>query len=156
MYGFEELFSQEFFMYPVTFVFVFAMIFGLLEFVSRKEKHGFLPYKSNILIALVFAFASIAYRPVVVGIWGMLPVAVVIFSVLFLALFLINMFSSGEKKVDTTSAMVTLGLLLIIIGTLWNRIFRSIYIPYLNNNDLLWVIGLIIIIAIFSLANKKS
>lgn len=158
MYGLIDIFSEELLSYPVTFVFVFAVTFGLLEFVSKKNQGGFLPSKVNVLLALVFSMVAIAYQPILSFIWSILPIATVLFAVIFFAIFLINVFG-GEKNAveDTTVPTIVLGLLLLVIGTLWNKFIPALNLPYINRGDLLWIIGLVIVgIVFFSAYKSKS
>ncbi len=146
--------SQDAVMYATTFIFVFALIYGLLDLVARK-KGGFFPKRSNILIALAFALISIAYTPVISFIWSLLPIASVILIVLFFVAFVIKIFESDQqKKTDYKPMMVVMVLLLIVIGSSWDKI--SAMIPFGMSSDMLWLIGLVVVGLLFYGAYKSG
>lgn len=131
--------------YIATFLLVFAIMFGILEYVKIL---GF-SRNVNAIIAVVIAFFATAYEPFVVGVQEYMPIVAAVFVVVFFILFLKKAFG-GEKsgKRDALPTGFALAILLIVIGIFWDRI--SMYVPYgFDASNLLWIIGLVIIFAIF-------
>ena len=140
--------SQEFLAYPISFLFVFAVIFGVLELVNKRQKGGFFPRKVNILIAITFGLVAMAYEPLLSFIWSIIPLATVILVVLFFIAFLGELFKQSEEK-EFTVIIIVLGILLLIMGALWDKIAKILPFQFMNQSDLLWIIGIIIVLLMF-------
>lgn len=135
--------------YGVTFLFTFAIIFGLLELIGKKSQKGFFPKRVNILIALLFGAVAISFEPVTIFLWGIMPIATIILTILFFFAFFTKLFEEDGGKKNVAPLIVTLGILLLIISITWERIISSLSFHYLSPTDLLWIIGLVIVCLMF-------
>jgi hypothetical protein len=135
--------------YIAAFLFVFAIIFGVLNYAKVL---GF-SRNVNAAVAAVIAFFATAYEPFVMGMQEYMPIIAAIFVVIFFVLFLKKIFGKDDKSKprDSLPIALALAILLLVIGIFWDRI--SQYIPLeFDASNALWIIGLIIIVAIFWIA----
>lgn len=147
-----------------TFLFVFALIFGLLSYAKifvRRDKEGNPtgeePKKIYVLLALVFGAFSAMYEPLVLTLRDYLPLASVILVFIFIALFLKRLIDGGKKSdhFDAFPIVISLGILLALIGVFWDRIYA--YLPgNFDPANLLWIIGIVIIVGIFYAVQKHK
>jgi len=141
--------------YVATFVFVFAIMFGVLSFAKIL---GF-DKRINAAIAAVIAFFATSYEPFVVGMAEYMPVIAAIFVVIFFIVFLKKIFGKDEKEKGKPSDMLPIGIalafLLIVLAIMWDRIYG--FVPYgFDASNVLWIIGIIIIVIIFWVAYKHK
>ena len=152
-----SLLASDMFLFVVPFLFVFAVVFGILSTLRRKENKQsveFFPKNVNIIIALVFAFATIAYEPFAVFIMEILPLASIVLVVIFFFLILKKVFE-GETK-NTMPMIVSLGIFLILIGTIWDSITSSLSMGFVKSHDLLWILGIIVVVLMFYAAYSSG
>ena len=100
-----------------AFIFVFAMVFGLLSYVKKFNS------AVNLVIAGAFGFFAVLYEPLVSGLMTFVPIAAIIFAALFFFLILKEVFKGKEgSKTETFPLLVALALLLLVLGILWPTI----------------------------------
>lgn len=136
--------------YMATFLFVFAVVFGLLSFMGKGEegKKGLsLGKKVNAILAIAFGLFSVLYEPLVQGLQKFLPIAVIFLLLIFGILFIKKIFSHGKNK-DTFPIVVTLAILLLTLIVLGDLVATALPTG-LNPTDNLWIIGLAAIVLIF-------
>ncbi len=132
-----------------AFLFVFAIVFGLLNVVKILGEQR----KVNAIIALIFAAFSVVYAPFVTALQGILPIAAIILVILFFILFLKKMFEGGGAM-DAWPIAVSLIFALLLLGIFWDNIGFSV--PGLSSDNVLWIIGIIIVIMIFYVAYQHG
>ena len=143
-----DLFSMEILL---PFFLVLAIIYGALEvskvFANRAVKG---------IIAAVFAFFAIMNVQVVSFINLILPYAAGFFVVLFLIWIVLKPFrGAGKGGGDATVLIVILVLVLILL----TRLGSTGYIPgssFLSDPNLLWLIGIIVVLVIIWKAYKMG
>ena len=137
--------------YMATFLFVFAVVFGLLSFMGKEDEHGrkglSLGKKANAILAIAFGLFSVLYEPLVTGFQKFLPFAVIFLMLVFGLIFIKKIFTAGKKK-DTFPIVVTLAILLLTLVVLGDLVASALPTG-LNPVDNLWVIGLAAIVLIF-------
>ena len=140
----------------VSFLFVFALIFGLLSFTKMFNKNV------NVMIALAFAIFAITYEPLVLALEQYIPIGAGVLVVVFFIAF-IRKALFGEKKAGTGTTptkrdmfpiALAAGIMLIVLGILWNQIGGTVFgIP---PDTILWIIGIIFVLMIFWAAYKAG
>lgn len=129
--------------FVATFLFMFALIFGLL---STAGIAGF-SKRVNAILALVIAFFSILYEPLVSGMQNFLPFAAIILVVIFFMIFIKKLLGGGGS-VDALPVMIALGIMMIVLGVLWPKF--SGYMPAgIDASNILWAIGILFVIVFF-------
>lgn len=136
-----------------TFLFVFAVVFGLLTIAKGKEGPLF-NTRVNAIIALVFAAFSASYEPLVTALQQFIPFAAALLLVLFFFVFLKRIFGGEKGKFDALPFVIVIGFLLLLIGIFWGDIGFSVF--GLSPTNVLWLIGIAIVISIFYAAYKHS
>src|SRR3989344_3351422 len=132
-----------------AFIFVFAMVFGLLSYVKKFNS------ALNLVIAGAFGFFAILYEPLVSGLMTFVPIAAIIFVVLFFFLILKEVFKGKEgSKTEVFPLIVALALLLLVLGILWPTI--GFEVAGISSTNILWIIGVVIVIVIFYAAYKHE
>ncbi len=142
----------------LAFIFVFAVVYGLLA--SSKVLEFKRPV--NAAIAIVFAGFSASYEPFVVMIQDIMPVASIFLIIIFFIIFVKkNLF--GEKKdkegkqekSDMLPLGVSMALLLIVLGSM-----GDVLVPYLPAGiepaNVLWLAGILIILILLWIGYKKG
>ncbi|MEM5825983.1 MAG: hypothetical protein QXM64_01180 [Candidatus Aenigmatarchaeota archaeon] len=148
----------ELFRVGISFLFIFALIFGILQITKRKIKideknfreERLFPERVNILLALAIALISISYKPFIDFIWNLLPISSIIFIIFFFIAFIKESIKSEEK--DPIPFLVSIGILILVLGVFgefFNFPFQH-YIPF-SQKDILWIIGIILVILFFYL-----
>lgn len=129
----------------VSFLFVFAIIYGLLATAKVMTQKNV-----NVIIALVFAFFSATYEPFTAALQGIIPFVSVIFVVLFVMVFIKKLFV-GKKKdnMDTIPIVVSLIVILAVLWATWDKIYKYFYNFGVDPMDALWIIGIIFVVLIF-------
>lgn len=145
------LFDVSYFPVATTFLFVFAIIFGLLTSINREPI--FKNSKVNAAIAAVFAIFSASYQPLVDALKTYIPLASIALIVLFFLILIKRHFGSGDaNKLPLT---ITLAVFLLLAGVFWNDI--SHFLPVsVDPASALWIIGIIVILMIFWAAYKHE
>lgn len=136
----------------LPFFLVLAIVYGSLEVskvFANKAVKG--------IIAVVFAFFAILNYEVVSFINAILPYAAGFFVVLFLIWIILKPIkgAGGGKGFDPVLIIVILALVLILLA----RMSVTEYWPessWLSNANLIWIVGLIILVFIFWKAYKMS
>ena len=130
-----------------TFLFIFAIVFGLLT--SVKEDRFFKNNKVNAAIAAVFGIFSASYEPLVQIMQQYIPIVSLLLIVVFFIVFIKKTFGhKSESSSDKLPRLVTLAMLLLLIGVFWNDVAH--YLPVaVDPTAALWIIGLVIIVMIF-------
>ncbi len=143
-----------------AFLFVFALIFGLLSYVKTedKDKHKSTMFskKVNAILALAIAAFAVMYEPLVVGLMTYLPIAAVIFIILFFIMFLKNALGSKENTSKTPfPTIVSLAILLLLLGISYSNL--TPYIPAeLDPSNVFWGIGVLVAIMFFWMIYKTG
>jgi hypothetical protein len=133
-----------------SMLFVFAVVFGTLSVVNKFNS------RVNILIALVFAFSVLSYTPFLEFIWNLMPIASILIILLFFIRLILDVFKIDQNRIDATSLVVSLGLILLVLGSVWNHIFEY-YIGTIPSTDLLWGIAIVIfLLMLFSVSKGQS
>lgn len=149
----------ELFRIGVSFLFVFALIFGILQITKRRIKadeknfkeERLFPERVNVLLALAISFICISYQPFINFIWSLLPISSIIFIIFFFIAFIRESIRSEEK--DPIPFLVSIGILILILGVFGefaNFPFQN-YLS-LSQNDILWIIGIVLVVLLFYLA----
>jgi hypothetical protein len=143
----------------IPLLFTFALVYGLLSILKRTRKMGggvieedFFPKSVNVIIALAFAFATIAYEPFVELIMGMLPIASILLILIFFFVFIKKLVCNDKE--DIAPLIAVLGIFLIAVGTFSGNLFEFLNIGYSAASDALWIIGLLVVGVIFYLSWK--
>lgn len=143
----------------IPLLFAFALVYGLLSILKRKKEVGgreieqdFFPKEVNIIIALAFAFASVAYEPFVKLVMGMLPIATILLILLFIFVFIRKLICKDEE--DIVPLIAILGIFLLAVGTFSGNLFELLNMGYSEASDALWILGLLIVGVIFYLSWK--
>jgi len=137
----------------IPFLFVFAIVFGVLELTLKGWSKSV-----KAVIALALALFSIGYSPFTAFLWAQMGNITVFFMIMFLIAFLTEII--GWKKIDNPAEkMVTTTVVLLILLSIGWMVMdtMSFNIPIIGGpNDLMLLIGIFIIIAMFSAAFKTS
>lgn len=142
--------------FTVSFLFIFALIFGILQITKRRVKideknfkeERLFPERVNVLLAITIALICVSYQPFINFIWGLLPISSIIFIIFFFIAFIRENFRKEEK--DPLPLLVSIGILILILGVFgefFNIPFQN-YFP-LSQRDVLWIIGIILTILLF-------
>lgn len=132
---------EEFLPQIASFLFVFALLYGLLIYVK------ILPKNASALISLVIAFFAVMYSPMVAFLYDVLPWAAVILVVLFFLIFIKKLVIEEGVSADALPIAVTLAIMLLLVGIFWDKIgFR---IAGITSENMLWIVGIIIVILLF-------
>ena len=148
---FVTLFPREFLEFALPFFFILAVVYGSLEFTEVFKNRG-----ARAIISVVIAFVSISYPPVSAFIYQFLPVLAVFFLVFFLLGFILSIFKKAEKPDAPAIAMIFAILLIVLAGT-WYNLMSSLSgfgISFASASNILWLIGILILIVIFYAAYK--
>ena len=152
----DLLLISDLFPFLTSFLFVFAIVFGLLSIMKRGtegKKEVFFPKNVNIIIALVFGFIAASYQPFVVFVQEIIPAATIILVVVFFFIFLKEIITPKKER-DTTPLIVSLGIFLLLIGSFWNKV--SIHLKFISSTDLLWMIGIVVVAIMFYAAYTST
>ena len=126
-----------------SFLFVFALIYALLIY-SRLFHES---KNAAALVSVVIAFFSVMYSPLVTFLQSIIPIAALILVILFFLVLIKRLLIEREVTKDALPVVVILAVSLLLVGVLWNEI--AITIPGLSSENMLWLIGIIIIALIF-------
>ncbi|MFH0832099.1 MAG: hypothetical protein V1900_00025 [Candidatus Aenigmatarchaeota archaeon] len=141
---------EDFLPQIASFLFVFAVIYGLL---SSVKLFGEQNNRVSVLIALIIAFFAIMYSPLVNIFYEFMPIAAIILVILFFVVFIKKLMLDGGGK-DSLPIAVSLAVMLTVLGILWNRLGFSI--GSISSENMLWIIGLaIVIILLFAVYSHK-
>lgn len=145
-----EFIDPELIPYMASFLFTFAVVYGLLiitgVFTDAQGKKN-----TNVItvIALVFAIFSILYEPYVTILYTVMPIATAILIILFF-IYLVNEMRKKTKGAPLP-VLGVLTLLLIVLAVTWSDI--EAYLPAdFASEDTLWIIGIVVVLIMFWLA----
>jgi hypothetical protein len=131
--------------YVASFMFVFAIIFGVLNYakILGFSKHV------NAIVAIVFGAFSVVYEPFVLGMAEYMPYAAALFVVIFFILVIKKAFSNEKgSNFDALPIAISLIIMLILVGLFWQQL--AYFIPInVDPMNVLWAIGIIVFIGIF-------
>ncbi|HIG96920.1 MAG TPA: hypothetical protein HA230_01065 [Candidatus Aenigmarchaeota archaeon] len=136
-----------------TFLFVFALIFGLLSY----SKIGEFNKKVNALLALAIAGFSVMYEPLVLGMQQYMPIAAAVLIVVFFFALLKKIFGKkeGDKAGDTVPLIITLAVLLLLMVAFGQNL--TSFLPAgMDPQSVLWGVGIIIAVLFFWLIYKTK
>jgi hypothetical protein len=143
-------FETEFLPQITSFLFVFAIVYGLVD---RAKLFGGINTRISAIIGLVVAFFTATYSPFVSYMQGFMPLAAILLILLFFVV-IVKKLIAGEPgaKSDALPAAVVLAVLLLVVGLLWDKL--DISLPGITSENLLWAVGIFIIISIFMVVYK--
>ncbi len=136
-----------------TFLFVFALVFGLL---SKAGTFG--DKKINGMLAAVIAAFSLMSSELVLFMSSIMPIAAVLLVIGALVLFIKDAFKSKDR--DSWPQVIVLAIGLALLGVFWDTI--GSYVPFeyrdatLGGGGALWGVGLLVIVLIFYAAYKHN
>ena len=130
-----------------AFVLIFALVFGLLSYANKFNR------AVNLMIAGVFGLFSVLYEPLVTGLQTLLPIAAIIFVILFFVIILKAVLGEG-KVIDTFPMVAALGILLILLGIFWPSL--GFEFAGLNSTNVFWLLGITLVVLIFILAYSQK
>lgn len=133
-----------------TFFFVFAVVFGLLV----SSKVGEFGKRINAIIALAVAAFSTTYQPLVSLLQDMIPFATIVLIILFFIVFL-KKIAGGGRGTDFLPIVVVLGILLLILTVVSDRL--TPFIPSgFDTTNVLWIVGILVVILFFFAVYKYT
>ncbi len=140
----------------IPFFFIFAIIYGALE-VSGVFRNKAV----KAIIAVALGFFAISNADVVSFIHQVLPFAAIFFIVVFFIGFIAKPFrgKGGGGERDPLLLLVVLGLLLIVfaqLATPSSPFYSSISSTILGDQNVLWGIGILILLFMFYYAWSQS
>jgi hypothetical protein len=130
-------------------LFLLAIVYGALE-VSGVFKNKAV----KAIIAIAIALFAITSSELVTFLNGVLPYAVMLFVAFFFIGFIFKFLKGGGGK-DWTLIIIILILLLVLLARLPD-IFPGWQLGFLSNENLMWAIGTIVVLAIFYIAYKMT
>jgi hypothetical protein len=134
----------------VPFLFLLAIVFGVLELASPIKNRAV-----NTIISLAIALFAASYGPFLALLWGYLPSITWFFIVMFFLAFVMELFGLRKKGInpeDHASNMVALGaVFFILISVGWSVLQQfPVSIPILGGGqNLLLLLGLIFLMGLF-------
>jgi hypothetical protein len=131
--------------YVASFMFVFAVVFGVLNYAKIL---GF-SKQVNAVVAIVIGAFSVVYEPFVLGMEQYIPYAAALFVVIFFILVIKKAFAGGkDEKFDALPIIVSLVIMLVLLGIFWEQL--SYFVPAnVDPMNVLWAIGIIVRVGIF-------
>ncbi len=138
-----------------TFLFVFAVVFGLLSIAKGKDDKVLFKNSVNVIIAVVFAAFAVSYEPLVTTLQQVIPFAAALLLVLFFFVFLKRIFGSKQgQHFDALPFVVVIGFLLILLGLFWDSLGFSVL--GLSSSNVMWLLGILLVVVIFFAAYKHK
>ncbi len=151
------------------FVATFLLVFSIMYFLLQKSKITGEDNKNlNAVMAAAIAAFAASFQPLVAALQGFLPAAVIVLVIAFVLFFLKNTGKILMEGEDRQTVAAGLAVSLLLVGILWNDIvqFVSSLFPggsplgpslpaFISPGNALWLVGIVIIILIFYIANKQ-
>ncbi len=133
--------------YIAAFLFVFAIVLGLLTSAKMFNKN------INAALAAVFGIFSAMYEPFVTGVQTYLPIAagvliIVFFFVLVKKLFGEKKDAAGKSEHDSLPMMVVLISLLIVLISQWDRV-KNLLPAGWDVTNIGWGLAIAVILIVF-------
>lgn len=136
--------------FMATFIFIFAIVLGLLTSTAIFKNK-----QVNVAIAFVFAVFAASYAPLVQGLQDYIPIAVIIFIVLFFVVLIKKAVAGSGQDKDYVLPAISLVILLVLLGVFWDEL--QYFLPIgLDPMSALWLIGTAIVVIILLLAYKHG
>lgn len=146
--------ALELMTFILPFLFVLAIVYGALDLAAVFKKKAV-----NVIIALVVAVFAVSNVAIVDSIVAAMPWAAMLFIVLFFIKFILSFFkTSGGGERDYTLLAVILGLIAIFMLSQGTQLIQD-WLPGgfpVSEENLILIIGLVIIIAIFYAAYRNA
>ncbi len=140
--------------FVLPFLFVFAVVFGIFRATGVFAGNRAV----QMVISFVFAFFSATYDPFVRSFFSLLPELTTFFIVVFLVILVVEAF--GLKKISKEDRVVNIaiyGILLLLLFSLGNLYGYHSFVPFFGTwNNVLLLVGIVFIVAIFYHAYKSS
>ena len=133
-----------------SFLFVFALVYALLVYSKLFPESR----NAAALISLVIAFFAVMYSPFVSYMQSFLPLVALLLVLLFFIVLVKRLLIEKAEIKDAWPAVVMLAAVLLVVGLLWDKIALSV--PGITSENLLWIIGIFIIILIFIAVYKHE
>ncbi len=133
--------NTDVFLFGIGFLFIFAIIYGLLGVAKLFDN------KVNALLGIVLALFGAAYMPLISFLFVFMPIAIAILVIVFLIVLLKKLFQKDGERTDLLPVMVSLGILLLLLGIFWGQLRTGM--TAMASDNLLWAIGIIVIIILF-------
>ncbi|MDI6721769.1 MAG: hypothetical protein QMD85_05225 [Candidatus Aenigmarchaeota archaeon] len=146
-----ELFDPSITPVALSFIFVFAVVFGVLSYASTLK----FPKAVNAAIAAVFAVSSAIYQPFVIFVQDIMPIASIFLIILFFLLLLKKAADGkdGDGKTDLILIGITMALLLVVLAAAGDRI-APFFPAGIDATGVYWLAGIIIILLFFWIGYK--
>ena len=139
--------------FMLPFLLVLAIIYGALDLASVFKNRAV-----NAIIAVVVAVIAVSNAGVVAFIVQVMPWAALLFIVVFFIKFVLSMFRPGEGGRDYTLLIALLGLLAVFMLSQGTELVHD-WLPGgfpVSEDNLILIIGLIIVVALIFAAYKSS
>ena len=94
------------------------------------------------------------YSPLVEFLQGIIPAAALLLVLLFFIVLVKRLVIEGEAKKDAVPIAAILAVLLIVTGVMWDKI--GISIPGISSENMLWLIGIVVIVLILLVAYSHN
>ena len=139
--------------YFSTFLFVFALIFGLLSY----SKVGDFNKRVNALLALAIAGFSVLYEPLVVTLSQYIPIAASVLIIVFFLALVKKIFEGKDSKQakDYFPLIVVIAILFLLLIA-----FADVFLAFLPGNFdssvVLWGVGIVFVLLFFWLVYKTG
>jgi len=150
-----EFANLDLIIFVTSFLFVFAIVFALLAYskIFKDNKYA------SAIIAAVIGLITAIYAPFAFFIQNILPIAAILLVFVFFIVFIKAIFGSHngegkEKKTDVLPAAIALAIMLVLLAGVWSSISDFIGLTVSMSETLLWIIGIVVVLAIFIIAYK--
>ncbi|MBN2042858.1 MAG: hypothetical protein JW754_03550 [Candidatus Aenigmarchaeota archaeon] len=136
----------------IPFIFVFAIVYGAMEFSAVMKNR-----KVSMVVSLCMAFFAITNQQVVNFVNQVLPYAAIFFVIVFFIGFVKRPFKGGGGG-NPVLLIIVLGLILLLFvqfGSDTSPFYSSIQGSFLGNENLIMIIGFVIVVVMFYYAFVK-
>jgi|SRR3989338_4379453 len=137
--------------YVSTFLFVFALIFGLLSY----SKVGDFNKRVNAMLALAIAGFSVLYEPLVLTLGQYIPIAASILIIVFFMALVKKILDGKEGSKDKFPLIVVIAILFLLLIA-----FADVFLAFLPGNFdssvVLWGVGIVFVLLFFWLVYKTG
>jgi len=150
-----DFLTPDVMIFATSFLFVFAIVFALLVYVKIfKESRP-----AMAIIAAVIAFSAAVYEGSAIIIQQIMPYASIVLVVLFFIVFVKKIFERDETKGgkrDLMPTVIVLAIALILLAVFWPQIANMAGLGGLESDNVLWGIGILVVVLIFWSVYKMS
>jgi hypothetical protein len=139
--------------FATSFMFVFAIVFALLIYSQIFKESRY----AVVVIAAVIGFIAAAYQPFSAVLQLFIPWAAGLLVVVFFLVFLRELFKRepGQKR-NLWPVMVVLAISLLLLSATWPELAGYLGLGVRGTENVMWIVGIILIILIFWLALKEQ